>query len=94
VAAPAVFYELSAKQGDFIPPSEWETTEPLWIHNLGFHPEALRKIGAQDQHIVMPHQTNSIPNETKKNSLMRQRISEAFTADVPPGKPYRYSNLL
>jgi len=53
VAAPAVFYELHAKQGDLFALSEWETTEPLWFHNLGFHPEALRKIRAQEQHIAM-----------------------------------------
>ena len=96
MAAPAVFYELSAKQRDFIALSEWETTEPLWIHNLGFHPEAFRKIGAQDQHIVMRHQiTNPIPNETKKNSLMRQRIyQKPLPLTFLPASPIDISNLL
>jgi hypothetical protein len=45
-APEAVFYELRAKEGDLIALSEWEVTEPLWMHNLGFQEDALRRLGA------------------------------------------------
>ena len=91
VAAPAVFYELHAKQGECIALSTWELMEPLWVHNLGYHPLALLRMGTQSDNIAMrPPVTHSIPNETKKNRKLRHRLSLAFTADVPPGKEYRY----
>jgi hypothetical protein len=91
VAAPAVFYELHAKQGEFFALSKWELMEPLWAHNLGFHPQALLQLGAQPDSIVMRKpMTHPIPNETKKNRKLRHQLSRAFTADVPEGKEYRY----
>lgn len=91
VAAPAVFYELHAKQGEFFALSTWELIEPLWVHNLGYHPEALRQVGAQHNSIAMRSLvTNSIPNESKKNRKIRHKLSRAFTADVPAEKEYRY----
>ncbi|HTT80843.1 MAG TPA: hypothetical protein VMF86_14300 [Stellaceae bacterium] len=91
VAAPAVFYELHARQGDCLALSTWELMEPLWVHNLGYHPNALLRMGMQRDGIAMrPLVTHSIPNETKKNRKMRHRLSLAFTANVPPGKEYRY----
>lgn len=94
-AAPAVFFELHAKQGDLIALSEWEVTEPLWMHNLGYHPHVLRRIGAQEQHISMRHElTHPIPNETRENEKVRRKLSEAFTTDVRDGEEYRYKQSI
>ena len=91
VSAPAVFYELHAKQGEFFALSKWELVEPLWLHNLGYHPLALVRMGAQRDNITMRQPvTHSIPNEPKGNRKLRHQLSLAFTADVPPGKEYRY----
>lgn len=88
---PPVFYELHAQKGDLIGFSEWETTEPLWVHNLGFHPRALMRIGAQSATIDMRHPvTHAISDETKENERLHYNISKNFTADVPKGKEYRY----
>src|SRR5277367_1299078 len=43
--APPVFFELRAKARQRIALSEWALTEPIWAHNLGFHQDALRRIG-------------------------------------------------
>jgi hypothetical protein len=95
VALPGVFYELRAKAGDFIALSEWEVTEPLWMHNLGFHRNALQQMGTQDHNISLRQQLmNPIPNETAANNRMRQKLSKAFTADVPEGLEYRYKQSI
>jgi hypothetical protein len=92
---PPVFYELHAQQGELFVFSEWETTEPLWMHNLGFHPRALMRIGAESGTIDMRHLVaQAIPDETKVNEKLRYRISTAFTADVPKGKEYRYKQTI
>jgi hypothetical protein len=87
--APAVFYELQAKAGQRIALSTWELIEPLWMHNLGFHGDSLRRIGAR---IVGPRLrlTDPIPNETKTNAALRRQLSEAFTEKVDDGQEYRY----
>jgi hypothetical protein len=46
VGAFPVFFELHAKPGDLIALSEWALTEPLWMHNLGYHPGSLDKMSA------------------------------------------------
>jgi hypothetical protein len=75
--------------------SEWKTTEPLWVHNLGFHPRAPMRVGAQSGTIDMRHWvTHAIPDETKVNEKLRYQISKAFTADVPKGKEYRYKQTI
>lgn len=75
VALPAVFYELRARAGDFIALSEWEVTEPLWMHNLGFHQNTLQQMGTQDQNIFLRQQLlNPIPNETQANKRMRRQL--------------------
>jgi hypothetical protein len=90
-----VFYELHAQRGELFGFSEWETTEPLWVHNLGFHPRALMRIGAQSGTIDMRYRvTHAIPDETKVNDRLRYQISKAFTADVPKGKEYRYRQTI
>jgi hypothetical protein len=88
-----VFFELQAKEGDLIALSEWAVTEPLWMHNLGYHLDALERMGAP-----VPAQRspliNSIPNETNRNYRLRRRMSLAFTADVPEGEEYRYKETI
>ncbi len=65
------------------------------MHNLGFHPQALRLIGAQTDNISMRHTvTHPIPGESKENARLRFKLSKAFTADVPPGKEYRYKQSI
>jgi len=61
----------------------------LWLHNLGYHPEALRRIGAPGE-VVLPRLAYPIPDETQENARLRQRLSMAFAADVPPGMEHRY----
>lgn len=95
VAPPAVFFELHAQKGDFIALSEWEVTEPLWMHNLGYHPRALQRIGAQQQSVVMRHAvTHAIRNETRQNEKLHHQLSEAFTCDVRVGEEYRYKQSI
>lgn len=91
--APAVFYELRAKQGDLIALSEWEVTEPLWIHNLGYHPDALGRMGGADT-LPRSRWANPIPNETKTNALLRRQLSMAFTEYVPELQEYRYKRSI
>lgn len=93
--APAVFYELQAKQGEFFVLSGWEVTEPLWMHNLGYYPQALQQMGAHKHSIAMREQLiNSIPNETKKNRKLRHRLSKAFTVEVPAGEEHKYKQSI
>jgi len=92
---PVLFYELHAQQGDCIAVSEWELLEPLWMFNLGFHPEALRGLGAQEQDIFLRYPvTHAIPNETRHNDKLRKQISRAFTEDVRDGQEYRYKQSI
>jgi hypothetical protein len=51
-AAAAVFFELRAKKGDRIALSRWDVVEPLWMHNLGYHPVSLQRIGANDRRLT------------------------------------------
>jgi hypothetical protein len=93
VAAPAVFYELRAKQGDRIALSQWEIAERVWMHNLGYHEAALAKLGAPD----LPTRASAydlIPNETRKNAKLRRLLSLAFTEDIPVGREYRYKQSI
>jgi hypothetical protein len=93
VGALPVFYEIHAKAGDLIALSEWAVTEPLWMHNLGYHPDALDRMGApiptQRSPLVSP-----IPNETKHNQRLRKRMSLAFTKDVPAGLEFLYKETI
>jgi hypothetical protein len=94
-ASPAVFFELRAKQGDRIALSQWEVAEPLWMHNLGYHQDALRKIGTSDIAIKQrPTLTNPIPNESKKNANLRRSLSRAFTEVVREGREYKYKQSI
>src|SRR5260370_19607048 len=75
-AAPAVYYEIHAKPGQRIAVSTWEFIEPLWMHNLGFHADSVRRIGGP---VDGPRGrlTNPIANETKLNAQLRHQLSEA-----------------
>jgi hypothetical protein len=92
-AGPGVFYELRAKAGDLIALSEWEIAEPLWMHNLGYHQDALRRLGASDV-ATRPRWNNPIPNETKHNARLRRQLSLAFTEDIRDGQEYRYKQSI
>ncbi len=84
--APAIFYEIHSKEGQRIALSTWELLEPLWMHNIGFHENSLKRIGGPlRQRFASP-----IPNETDFNAKLRRQLSEAFTEDVPEGEEYRY----
>ena len=93
VGAFPVFFEIHAKAGDLIALSEWAVTEPLWIHNLGYHPDALDTIGApmsaERSPLISP-----VPNETNHNNRLRRRMSLAFTKDVPDGQEYLYKETI
>lgn len=93
VASAAVFYELRAKKGDLVALSRWEVAEPLWMHHLGYHQDALRRMGAADV-TMRPRLTNPIPNETKENARLRRQLSLAFTKDIRDGEEYRYKQSI
>jgi hypothetical protein len=87
--APAVYYEIHVKAGDRVALSRWDLIEPAWMHNLGFHPEALKRIGG----ILWGGRerfANPIRNESKFNERLRRRLSRYFTEDVPDDEAWRY----
>ena len=88
-AAPGVFYELSVRIGSLIAFSEWEVMEPLWMHNLGYHADALARLGALPNDLRLAL-TGPIANETRQNSRLRKQVALAFTEDVPEGQEHRY----
>ncbi len=88
-ASPGVFYELRAKEGDCIAWSEWQVMEPLWMHNLGYHAEALNRMGAHATPQRLPL-TDPIPDETARSRRLRRKVALAFTEDVQPGREHRY----
>jgi hypothetical protein len=90
-APPGVFYELKAREGSLIAFSEWQVMKPLWMHNLGYHADALARLGA------LPNSAQArlpliepIPSETPHNKQLRKKVALAFTEDVPTGFEYRY----
>jgi hypothetical protein len=87
--APAVYPEIHVKTGDRVVVSTWEYTEPVYMHNLGFHPNSLERLGTV---VDGPRRrfANPIPNETAENEKLRRQLSEAFTDDVPAGEEWRY----
>jgi hypothetical protein len=94
-AAPAVVFELRAKKGDLIAVSQWEVAEPLWMHNLGYHQDALRRIGTSDIAITQRQALiNSIPNESRENANLRRQLSSTFTKDIREGDEYKYKQSI
>jgi hypothetical protein len=93
VAPPGVFYELKAHEGSRIAFAEWEVTERLWMHNLGYHADALVRLGAAPNTARLPL-TEPIPNETVHNKRLRKKVALAFTVDVPTGFEYRYKQTV
>lgn len=86
---PPVFSELNARVGDTIVVSECEVLEPLWLHNLGFHEDALVKLGVPFIG-SRPDLTNAIPDETTENERLRRKFSLALAEDVAAGDEYKY----
>jgi hypothetical protein len=88
-----VLLELRVRKGDLVALSEWRLIEPLWMHFLGYHPDALgamnAPIPAQRAQLVSP-----IPNETARNARLRAHLSAAFAQEVPEGEEYRYSETI
>ena len=91
--APPVFYELRAKAGDRIALSGWKITQPIWMHNLGFHRDTLRKLGGPGVPLRAPF-VDPIPNETRANEKMRRAMSRAFTEVIEQGREYRYKRTV
>ncbi len=92
VAGPACFYELKAIAGQRIALAKWTVLEPLWMHNLGFHPHALKRLGVTDS--GRARFAHPIPNESKENERMRLQLSLAFTANVPDGSEHLYKQSI
>jgi hypothetical protein len=63
------------------------------MHNLGYHQDALRRIGAPDV-ALRPRFINPIPNEPKKNFRLRHQLSLAFTEDIREGQEHRYKQSI
>lgn len=93
VAGPACFYEIGAQPGQRIALSEWSVSKPLWMHNLGFHPEALRRLGVIDLE-TRAQFTAPIPDETKANARLRLQLSLAFTEKVLTDESFRYKQSI
>lgn len=89
LGAPPVFFELRATAGQRIALSEWGLTEPIWMHNLGFHEASLRRLGGS-RVPARPQLSDTIPRETKQNEKTRRLLSVAFTADTSGDREYRY----
>ena len=87
--APPVFFELRAKAGQRVALSQWAVNEPIWMHNLGYHQDALRRLGGANAPL-RHHFLSPIPGESKANLQLRRLLSLAFTADVSGGREYRY----
>lgn len=95
VASPAPFYELHAKQGDLVSLSFWEVMEPLWLHNLGFHPDTLAELGAQERSIVdRGNLIHAIPEEIETNNNIRVIFSRIFAQKISEEKSYRYKQSI
>jgi hypothetical protein len=88
-APPGVFYELKAREGALIAFSQWQVMKPLWMHNLGYHADALSRLGALPNSARL-RLIEPIPNETQHNNRLRKKVALAFTEDVRPGFEYRY----
>jgi hypothetical protein len=93
VAAPGVFYELRAKPGDRVALSMWQVVKPMWVHAIGYHQDALEKIGAKYQR-GRQELINPLSNETKANAQVRRLLSLALTESVPRGEEYRYKQSI
>ena len=89
LGVPPVLYELRAKVGDRIAVSEWELKEPLWFHSLGYHDDALTRIGAPTI-VHRPELMNPIPNESSFNHNLRRRFALAMAESVSEANEYRY----
>jgi hypothetical protein len=95
LAGMGVLYELRAKVGDHFAISEWEVIEPLWMHNLGYHPDALRKLGASANDLSnRARHTHPFRDEPRAHFALRRKLSLAFTADVPIGQEYKYKQSI
>jgi hypothetical protein len=88
-AGPGVFYEMRAQPGWRIAFSTWCVTEPLWMHDLGFHPDVLRQLGASAV-ATRPWMVEPIPNETAHNRRLRKQVARAFAVDVHASTKYLY----
>lgn len=93
-AAPAVPFELRAKPGDLIALSAWRLKQQLWVHNLGYHADALRRMGAPSAAVRPSAITDPIPNESRANARLRRLLSLAFTEDVRDGEEFRYKQTI
>jgi len=85
-----VFFEIHVREGDMIAVSEWAVSEPLWMHNLGFHPETLEQLGGP----IRPSFSSPIPRETNRNERLRRAMSMAFTARVLQGDEHLYKETI
>jgi hypothetical protein len=92
-APPAVFSEVRAVQGHLLAISEWRLREPLWMHNLGYHPLALFRLGVRSSSRRNDF-SSPIPEETKKNERIRKALSLSFIEDILPGSEYRYKQTV
>jgi hypothetical protein len=93
MAGPGVFFELRARQGDHVALSEWEVMEPLWMHNIGYHQDALRQLGVSDGRMHL-RLINPIPGESEENAKLRSQLSMAFTEDIRDGQEHRYKQSI
>jgi len=65
--APPVFFEIHANAGQYIALSKWKVSELMWMHNLGFHIDALRRLGGA--HVPLRVALSSlIPGESRENA--------------------------
>jgi len=88
-AREAVFYELGVCAGDKLVVAEWETTDSLFVNNVGFDPDTLKKLGSNRDCLNLNNE--KLPEEFKKhNKLVRQFFSNEFTRKVHRGQEHLY----
>jgi hypothetical protein len=93
LAGPGALLEIHATAGDRIALSEWVVAEPLWMHNLGFHQDALKNLGG-DLAPIRPRLSGRLPGETKANESMRRTLSLCMIEDIRSDESYRYKRSI
>lgn len=77
-SAGAVFYEMRVRPGDNIVLSYWKFIAPIWVQNLGYHEDTLRRLGVKDMSLRQS-MIQKISDESRLNAQRRRRLALVFT---------------
>jgi len=89
VGPPACFYEIKSQPDTHVALSEWVVTKPFWMHNLGYHAQALQRLGVTElgMRAMLAY---PLENESKENIRTRLRLSLSFTDEIEDGEQWNY----